>query len=537
MRLPVTPVTGIALLAALAVLSVAAQLLHRSRRPAVPVMRTGREGAPLARYRGVLRPTAGALLAAAALLGLLALAQNPRGGTGRVDPAQLATGDRTASGYVDGPLSLRDRGRLPDTPLYRVPAGSPGLWRSGFLGTYTGEFWLPASEADDQVLGSGDVRPPASVDDPVPTDGAGRTDRVQPMGPIRLLVAPGVPSRITLDRDVPVVSDPGLGQLTVGADPVGYTVASTVRPDTADPATADRLGDTPGADLADRRWLDLPSSVTGRTRDLSARLLRAAPTRQDAVLAVESHLRSSYRYTLDSPVPAIDADAVDDFLFVSREGFCEQFASAEVVLLRAGGIPARLAVGFAGGEERGDTRLVRAREAHAWVEVWFPGHGWVSSDPTAGSIAKQSLTSTLQDWLAAHRWLLLALGIAMLLAGFVLRRLLRARAAGRGRAAPLPAGADADRLAALEALDRLEAALRTTGRPRLPAESLPRLADRLGGHPDAAGALAVYERMAFAARPPDPADSRWAAAALDRVSAHLLSEAVTRQGAPATAPR
>lgn len=522
---------ALTLLAALVVVALLVQLARRARRPRGPVMtvvRTGR--APLSRFRGVLRPTVGAVVAAAALLGLLALAQNPRSatGSGLGDPGRTSGGpDRTAGGYTDGPLDLTSRGDLPDTPVLRVPAGSPALWRSGFLTDYTGRYWLPPDTGPDQVvLGSRDVRPPATADDPATADRTGRTDRVGVLAPVRSLVSPGVPSRVRLDRDVPVIADPAIGRLVVGGEPGDYTVTSTVRPDTAEPADAAALRAAAGPDPADPRWLDLPRSVTPRTRDLSARLLQGATTRLDAVLAVETYLRSSYRYTLDSPVPADGADAVDDFLFVSREGFCEQFASAGVVLLRAGGIPARLAVGYAGGDPDGDTRLVRASQAHAWVEVWFPGQGWVSSDPTAGSTPARDLGARVQDWLAAHRWLLVVLAVALVLTGFLLRRALRARRAG-GPA--VPAGPEAERLAALAALDRLEAVLRTVGSPRRPAESLPRLAGRLADHPDAAPALDVYQRMAFAADPPAPDRARWAAQALDRVSDRLLAEATDRR--------
>lgn len=537
--LPVSLPLGVALLGLLLVIALGSQVVLRSRRPEVPVMRPARAGAPLlAGYRGIGRSAVGSVVAAAVLLALLALAQSQ--GPAGFDPGQggSGAGRRTADAYQSGILDLRQRGRLPDTPLYRVPADSPVLWRSAFLGEYSGQTWTPAGvDFDDVVLGSGDVRPLPSPLDPVPPGGGSRSDRVQQLRGARSLIVPGTPLRLVLDPAVPVLSTPSTGQLdTAVSRPVAYTVTSVPRPGTEDLRAGTPAGEPAGTDLADPQWLDLPSSVTGRTRQLSARLVAGRPSRLDAVLTVEQHLRSSYRYTLDSPVPAPGADAVDDFLFVSREGFCEQFASAEVVLLRAAGIPARLATGFAGGKQEGAARVVRASEAHAWVEVWLPGLGWVSSDPTAGTVPAESPGDTLRSWLSAHRWLLLALAAALLLAGFLLRRWLRSPGRGVDRR-PAATGVEADRLAALEALDRLEAALRAAGLPRQPAESLPRLAARLDGYPDAAAALDVYQRMAFAARPPEPERSRWAAQALDRISEQLVAEAVDRQGAPATAPR
>lgn len=532
--LPVSLPLAAGLLALLLVFALGAQVVLRSRPPDVPVMRPARAAAPLlARYRGIGRSAVGTVLSAAALLALLALAQS-QGGTGNgFGQDRPDDGRRSAAAYQEGRLSLRERGRLPDTLLYRVPADSPVLWRSAYLARYTGQAWLPSDlVGEQQVLGIRDVRPEPSADDPAPAAGATRSDRVRPLPQARAVIAPGLPTRVVLDAEVPVLAAPSAGQLTTAGVPVDYTVTSVLRPGTDDPdAAALRTG--AGADPQDPQWLDLPPSVTGRTRELSARLVAGAPDRLAAVLAVERHLRTGYRYTLDSPVPAADADAVDDFLFVSREGFCEQFASAEVVLLRAAGIPARLATGFAGGEQDGATRLVRAREAHAWVEVWFPGHGWVSSDPTAGSVPATGATDRLQELLARYWWVLVVLAAVALAGWFLLRR----SRTGAAAAGPPVTGADADRSAALESLHRLEAALRSAGRPRQPAESLARLAVRLEQHPDAAPALDVYQRMAFAPVAPDPAESRWAAEALDRVSEQLVAEAVSRQGAPATAPR
>ncbi len=84
-------------------------------------------------------------------------------------------------------------------------------------------------------------------------------------------------------------------------------------------------------------------------------------------------------------MPGRGRDAVDDFLFNSHEGFCEHFASAEAVLLRAVRVPARLVTGFVGGQERGSRRVFRGTDAHAWVQVNVGGARWVFTDPTAGA--------------------------------------------------------------------------------------------------------------------------------------------------------
>ena len=103
----------------------------------------------------------------------------------------------------------------------------------------------------------------------------------------------------------------------------------------------------------------------------------------DRARAIETHLRTGYGYTLELP-PARIADPLGNFLFVRRRGHCEYFASAMTVMLRTLGVPARLATGFESGVYNPLTGqwLMRASDAHAWVEAWLAGRGWTTFDPT-----------------------------------------------------------------------------------------------------------------------------------------------------------
>ena len=120
-------------------------------------------------------------------------------------------------------------------------------------------------------------------------------------------------------------------------------------------------------------------------------------------------MAANTRYTLDVPALPDRADAVDQFLFVDKVGFCEQIGTSLVVMLRSLGIPARLAVGFVPGERNPFTGLweVRASDAHAWAEVWFPGIGWQAFDPTAkvplaGDAGVRAAGSGLMPYLFRH---------------------------------------------------------------------------------------------------------------------------------------
>jgi hypothetical protein len=137
--------------------------------------------------------------------------------------------------------------------------------------------------------------------------------------------------------------------------------------------------------IADR-YLQVPSTVTLRTRELARELTADLDTPYDAASLVTQYLRLGIRYseTITDTLPA-DQELLDWFLFDLRLGYCNYYASAEVILLRSVGIPARLAVGFAQGERRPGTStyLVHQKDAHAWPEVYFPGVGWVEFEPTA----------------------------------------------------------------------------------------------------------------------------------------------------------
>jgi transglutaminase-like putative cysteine protease len=130
--------------------------------------------------------------------------------------------------------------------------------------------------------------------------------------------------------------------------------------------------------------LKLPDGYNPRSRQLATRL--AAGAASDAVILdrVITHLRSSeMTYTLRPPL--LGRDSVDEFLFDTRRGFCEHFASAFTVLMRAAGVPARVVAGYQGGELNpiDGNLVIRQSDAHAWAEVWLTGRGWVRVDPTA----------------------------------------------------------------------------------------------------------------------------------------------------------
>jgi protein-glutamine gamma-glutamyltransferase len=134
-----------------------------------------------------------------------------------------------------------------------------------------------------------------------------------------------------------------------------------------------------------RYALQLPEGIDPRARQLAAGW-RAQYRSDEAVMlaALRYFNQERFSYTLDPP-PLAGFNTIDAFLFDTRQGFCEHYASAFVFLMRAAGIPSRVVTGYQGGEFNalGDYFIVRQSDAHAWAEIWLAGRGWVRVDPTA----------------------------------------------------------------------------------------------------------------------------------------------------------
>jgi transglutaminase-like putative cysteine protease len=138
-----------------------------------------------------------------------------------------------------------------------------------------------------------------------------------------------------------------------------------------------------------------PTSNDQRIVDLAREVTQSTLTVYEKTKAVETHLRTSYRYSLDVKSTSGRAP-IDDFLFGQKAGYCEHFATAMVLMVRSLGIPSRLVTGFLRGEwnEYGGYYIVRQRDAHAWVEVYFPKSGWITFDPTPPSLPQSTVWTT-----------------------------------------------------------------------------------------------------------------------------------------------
>jgi len=135
------------------------------------------------------------------------------------------------------------------------------------------------------------------------------------------------------------------------------------------------------------KYLGMPENDRGRLTALAEELTVGTDGVYDKASVITTYLRRNIAYSPNIPTPPEGTDPVLWVLFDYKQGYCNYYASAEVLLLRSIGIPARLAVGFARGEFVDGHYTVHRRDAHAWPEVYFPGIGWVEFEPTANQDA------------------------------------------------------------------------------------------------------------------------------------------------------
>jgi transglutaminase-like putative cysteine protease len=134
--------------------------------------------------------------------------------------------------------------------------------------------------------------------------------------------------------------------------------------------------------FAMRRALQVPPRSNPRAQELGRALRQKHADDEGIIAEMLGMFRRNFVYTLEPPL--LGENPVDEFLFSTRSGFCEHYASAFAVVMRAAGIPTRIVTGYQGGEVNalGNYLIVRQADAHAWTEVWLANRGWVRVDPT-----------------------------------------------------------------------------------------------------------------------------------------------------------
>ena len=286
---------------------------------------------------------------------------------------------------VSGPSRLRgvsftDAIRLGQSPnladrvVMTVDAAQGRFWRAIAYDFYTGNGWRTTEtdkidKINPTVLGR--EKFDATFEMVVPQQ--------------NLLFAANEPVRVSIPYQFQTGADKSyssaLRAVRSGQASEKYTVTSYVS--VADKAALRRASST-YPDYIKQKYLQLPSTLPQRVRDLAHKVAGEQSDPYDKAETIESFLRTTYRYAPTVRAPPAGRDPVDFFLFDLKEDFCEYFASSMVVMLRELGVPARVVEGYTAGTLDPATGkfVVKELDAHAWVEVYFPLYGWVEFEPT-----------------------------------------------------------------------------------------------------------------------------------------------------------
>jgi transglutaminase-like putative cysteine protease len=344
---------------------------------------------------------------------------------------------------------------LPSTSLFRS-------WRALTYDRWDGESWTRSSEARSVVT---DAIDPGVGDPPTTIDLRSLYQGITILArSADVLVAAPVPS---------FASTPGQ-EVEQGTDASLYPTQPLARGDryfavsertAASTAELRALGATPASAVpfdVGSLYLQLPT-VSPRIRTLAAELTARETTTFDKARAVETWIDRNTTVTDDATQIPAGADALETFLIEDRAGPPERAATAMAVMLRAVGVPARLAVGFLPGRRTGPDEpfTVRLSDTHAWVEVWFPTVGWQRFDPTGRAPDPRAEAESVWDRLLRFLEKLWPLAVLLVLAGagWVAWRIAR----WRRRRAALPWST--------RYFARVERAGSARGRPRRPQET------------------------------------------------------------------
>ena len=250
-------------------------------------------------------------------------------------------------------------------------------WRGVALDSFDNKSWSrKAAPREPRMKGDREI-----IDIDTATDREGLTVQTVYLEPLDAPVLFALPRIVRVQGNFPVLFKDKYG--SVSFNRVGERISYKVLSDLSLPTTAELRADRAPYPDGLENYLQLPQDLDRRVVQLTEQITANSRSRYDAARTVEEYLQNNFGYTLEQK--ASGSQPLGDFLFNVREGHCEYFATAMAVMLRTEGIATRIVNGFSEGEynETADVWVIKQRNAHSWVEVYFPGENvWVPFDPT-----------------------------------------------------------------------------------------------------------------------------------------------------------
>lgn len=314
------------------------------------------------------------------------------------EPAHAApvNGATRVGGFLGfaGPLDTAIRASLSNQIVMRVRANRPTYWIAEIFNKWSNQTWTatpPTGSTKQYKMITGGS--PFGIPAPSGSSGAGTADYqtfyLATYGP-NLIFHASEANEVWFPSSHLFVSSEGtiLAGSTMGPGSI-YTVESQVSVPSA--AQLESASSSNGSDIVLsnaqlKRYTQLPSpNPYANVKKLALEITKHSSNTYDKVLALEAWIGDHTEYSTNIPPLTRGQDTVEEFLFGNRKGYCEQISTSLAVMLRSIGIPAREATGYVPGSYNPITDLWQeeAKDAHAWVQVWFPGYGWQSFDPTA----------------------------------------------------------------------------------------------------------------------------------------------------------
>ena len=314
----------------------------------------------------------------------------------------FSLGGGAVSGYGRDDSSLGGQLTLNQTPVMSVVSPQRSYWRGETRSRYTGEGWITSEVEREAALS------PVSAKLPVASGRESDSSRLQTVEVTQTVTMaelgkeyPVLFGAYAIDRVRSITPDgpgvdlsplqwsPRLSELRWAGSsqriyPVSYTLTSKI-PVVREEELRKLPAALPSTDGLEE-YLAVPESLPARVRELALQVTASGQNLYDKVKRLEQYLATTFPYTTTPNLNAGQSkDFVDRFLFEIKEGYCDYFSTAMAVMLRSIDIPSRWVKGFAPGEATADGEyLVRNSDAHSWVEVYFPGYGWLPFEPTSG---------------------------------------------------------------------------------------------------------------------------------------------------------